>query len=235
MTERSLTPSAIAFGLSEVALEGCKKKKKHNAGARLQHTTLHISQCFYTKSEFFEDAGCFVSFFLPFVAAQFVRGDFSTHFAVKLGAEEGHAKAQLKRDPLVFSVKGWKKRIGTFSAAWGICIYTINWVWTQHDTFVTISYVFPIFTVSLDPQTTLQSKVIRRSKVDLLSVFTLLPSPLFSSVTSSKDSVLPFVSRPPPRWVSPWKKVSKIASRLFLVIWSQLNYILETIQLRTFH
>lgn len=101
-------------------------------------------------------------FFLPFVAAQFVRGDFSTHFAVKLGAEEGHAKAQLKRDPLVFSVKGWKKRIGTFSAAWGICIYTINWVWTRHDTFVTISYVFPIFTVSLDPQTTLQSKVTRR-------------------------------------------------------------------------
>lgn len=29
MTERSLTPSAIAFGLSEVALEGCKKKKKN--------------------------------------------------------------------------------------------------------------------------------------------------------------------------------------------------------------
>lgn len=41
-------------------------------------------------------------FFLPFVAAQFVRGDFSTHFAVELGAEEGHAEAQLKRDPLIF-------------------------------------------------------------------------------------------------------------------------------------
>lgn len=42
----------------------------------------------------------------PFVAAQFVRGDFPTHFAVELGAEERHAEAQLKRDPLFFRRKG---------------------------------------------------------------------------------------------------------------------------------
>lgn len=40
--------------------------------------------------------------FLPLAAAQFVRGDLSTHFAVELRAEEGHAKAQFKRDPLIF-------------------------------------------------------------------------------------------------------------------------------------
>lgn len=44
----------------------------------------------------------FVCFFSPLVAEQFVRSDFSTHFAVELGAEERHAEAQLERDPLVF-------------------------------------------------------------------------------------------------------------------------------------
>lgn len=52
-----------------------------------------------------------VVFFLPFVATQFVWGDLSTHFAVELRAEERHAKAQFKRDPLIFRWKGWKKRI----------------------------------------------------------------------------------------------------------------------------
>lgn len=107
MTERSLTPSAIAFGLSEVALEGCKKKNKNTMLEHGFNTQLYtFPSVFIQKVNFLRMLAVLYLFFLPFVAAQFVRGDFSTHFAVKLGAEEGHAKAQLKRDPLVFSVKG---------------------------------------------------------------------------------------------------------------------------------
>lgn len=58
-------------------------------------------------------------FVLPFIAAQFVRGDFSTHFAVELGAEEGHAEAQFKRDPLIFRWKAWKRGIAGFESDMG--------------------------------------------------------------------------------------------------------------------
>lgn len=108
MTERSLTPSATAFGLSEVALEGWKKK---HTKLKSLTTTIHIftlSQCL--KQKFLKMLG--VLFFLPFVAAQFVRGNFSTHFAIELGAEEGHAEAEFQRDPLIFRWNSWKERKG---------------------------------------------------------------------------------------------------------------------------
>lgn len=41
-----------------------------------------------------------------------MRGDFSAHFAVELGAEERHAKAQLQRNPLVFGWRSWKSAEG---------------------------------------------------------------------------------------------------------------------------
>ena len=85
MTERSSTPLATVCGLSVGALEDWRLKKfKFSAAA----TYIFIR--------------CSVFCFLPFIAAQFVRGDFSAHLAVELRAEEGHAKAQFKRDPLIF-------------------------------------------------------------------------------------------------------------------------------------
>lgn len=42
------------------------------------------------------------AFSSPLAAAEFVRGDFSAHSAVELGAEERHAEAQLERNPLGF-------------------------------------------------------------------------------------------------------------------------------------
>lgn len=176
MTERSSTPSATASGLSEVALEGWNDNNGSRTSAR-HHARTHARTHFCTSFSLLDQSTIWRLLFipLPLVAAQLVRGYLSTDFAVEFRAEERHAEAQFKRNPLILRWKAWTDGI-------------IRGSDRTRDHF-----------------TKCGTLCFMMKNVDLLSVFPL-PSPLFSSVTSSKDSVLPLVSRPPPRWVSPWRQ-----------------------------
>ena len=48
--------------------------------------------------------------FVPVLAAEFVRGDLLTHSAVELRAEERHAEAQLQRNPLALPGERWRTK-----------------------------------------------------------------------------------------------------------------------------
>lgn len=233
MTEQSSTPSATAFGLSEGALEGWKNNKVWSL-ALLQHFSLHLSQCFKQKEKFVRMLGvAFLFFHLSLLqslceaifrhtlrlSSELKRGmpkqsSSGTHSSSDERAERKGLTRQ-RRDGFHFEANIRPLSLVVLHSPPSstpqpalkhhVKHQVIEDIQMEHIRSVFFYVGKKLIKKMLTKKTFKWVINALTTKVNLRSVFALL-SPLFSSVTSSKDSVLPLVSRPPPRWVSPWTK-----------------------------